>query len=408
MGSITRHRDLRTGRSLWMDRYRPALAAPPLTRSVKADILVIGAGISGAIIAEQLADAGRKVIIVDRRAPVTGSTLASTALLQYEIDTPLHMLAERIGQERAERIWRRSKLAVDALRDRTERLGIKADTASRASLYLDGNVLNAEGLAKEAEARRRAGFEVEYLKPSALAERFGIERRHAIVGYGNYSADPRRLAIGYLNAAIAKGARLYSPVEITGVEPHSGGVRAFTAGDREIAVDHVVFATGYEMLKGIPKNGNKIISSWCIATRPQPRAIWPEAALIWEAADPYLYIRTTPAGHVICGGEDEDIADADERDAKLAAKTKILSAKLGQLFPQLDPTPAFSWAGSFGDNVHGMPTIGPVPRIANCYAAMGYGGNGITFSMMAGQMLRGMIGGSGDPDADLVSFTRKF
>jgi len=43
-----------------------------------------------------------------------------------------------------------------------------------------------------------------------------------------------------------------------------------------------------------------------------------------------------------------------------------------------------------------------------CYAAMGYGGNGITFSMMAAQMLRGMITGEGDPDADLVSFGRAF
>ena len=64
-------------------------------------------------------------------------------------------------------------------------------------------------------------------------------------------------------------------------------------------------ATGYEMMKGIPRKGNKIISSWSIATRPQPRAIWPTAAMIWEAANPYLYIRTTPRGEIICGGEDD-------------------------------------------------------------------------------------------------------
>lgn len=44
----------------------------------------------------------------------------------------------------------------------------------------------------------------------------------------------------------------------------------------------------------------------------------------------------------------------------------------------------------------------------NCYAAMGYGGNGITFSMMAAQMLRGLITGTGDPDSDLVGFHRDF
>lgn len=44
----------------------------------------------------------------------------------------------------------------------------------------------------------------------------------------------------------------------------------------------------------------------------------------------------------------------------------------------------------------------------HCYAALGYGGNGIVFSMMAAQLLRGLITGVGDPDADLVSFTRTF
>jgi len=175
-----------------------------------------------------------------------------------------------------------------------------------------------------------------------------------------------------------------------------------------IRTRHAVFATGYEMLKGVPRKGNRIISSWSIATAPQPENIWPTAALIWEAADPYLYIRTTPRGEIICGGEDEDIADADARDAKLADKSRILSQKLGALLPTIDPTPRFAWAGSFGTSPVGTPTVGRIPRLPNCYAAMGYGGNGITFSMMAAQMLRTMILGSSDPEGDLMSFHRPF
>jgi glycine/D-amino acid oxidase-like deaminating enzyme len=53
-----------------------------------------------------------------------------------------------------------------------------------------------------------------------------------------------------------------------------------------------------------------------------------------------------------------------------------------------------------------MPTIGALPHWPNCYVAMGYGGNGITFSIMAAQLLRGLITGTGDADADLVSLLR--
>lgn len=406
--SVTHHRDLRTGQSLWSARRRPPVELHRLTRDLRCDVVVIGAGISGALIGESLSDAGLRVVILDRRGPAQGSTSASTAMLQYELDTPLHMMASRIGQDRAERMWRRSRLAVDALRERTERLGISADTATRGSIYLDGNVLDADGLAREAEARRRAGFEIELLKPATVQDRYGISGRHAIVGFGNYSADARRLAIGFLNVAVSRGARLYAPVDVTAIDAGDNGVTLATAHGPIIGADHLVVASGYEMLKGIPRMGNKIISSWSISTRPQPRSIWPTAAMIWEASDPYLYIRTTPKGEVICGGEDEEISDADERDAKIAEKTALLSHKLGRLLPMIDATPVHAWAGSFGDSPVGTPTIGRIPSLPNCYAAMGYGGNGITFSMMAAQMLRGQITGAGDPDSDLVNFHRKF
>lgn len=76
--------------------------------------------------------------------------------------------------------------------------------------------------------------------------------------------------------------------------------------------------------------------------------------------------------------------------------------------PNIDAAPVHPWAGSFGDSAVGTPTIERIPGMANCYAAMGYGGNGITFSMMAAQMLRGLITGYGDGDSELVSFHRDF
>jgi glycine/D-amino acid oxidase-like deaminating enzyme len=87
-------------------------------------------------------------------------------------------------------------------------------------------------------------------------------------------------------------------------------------------------------------------------------------------------------------------------------KTAALQRKLKALLPQLDVRPEFAWCGSFGVSPTGMPTIGALPHWPNCYVAMGYGGNGITFSIMAAQLLRGLITGTGDADADLVSLLR--
>lgn len=116
------------------------------------DVLVVGTGISGALVAERLTDFGLGVVVVDRRAPLAGSTSGSTALLQHELDTPLLELSRKLGQAPAERIWRRAKLVVRALEERTHRLGIEANVEPGDTLYLAGTELEARGAA--ARSRR--------------------------------------------------------------------------------------------------------------------------------------------------------------------------------------------------------------------------------------------------------------
>jgi glycine/D-amino acid oxidase-like deaminating enzyme len=128
--------------------------------------------------------------------------------------------------------------------------------------------------------------------------------------------------------------------------------------------------------------------------------------MIWEAADPYLYVRTTPDGRVICGGEDEGFSDEAHRDALIAKKTRALERKLHRLLPVIDSSAEFAWTGSFGQSATGLPTIGPIPGMPNCWAAFGYGGNGTTYSRIAADIICGALAGRPDVDADLYGFRR--
>lgn len=405
--SLSQRTDLRTGHAVWAGRRLAPLPVKDLRRDVRTDALVVGAGISGALVADALTEAGLSVLIADRRGPLQGSTSASTCLLQYELDVPLNRLAARIGRVDAERMWRRTRLAVDALRERTRHLGIRAGIENRDALELEGTVLDEAELRIEAEARRRAGFEVTFLSRHAVRERYGVRGRAAIVGYDNCLADPRRLAAGFLHAALGRGAHIYAPVEVSDLCWQATSVVVQTKAGPIIRARHVVLATGYELPRIVPTRGHKIVSTWAIATKPQRHEPWPGRVLIWEASDPYLYLRPGPGNRVICGGEDESFKDEEKRDALLPEKTIVLERKLKTLFPHLNTRAAYAWAGSFGVSTTGVPSIGPIPGYPRCYAVLGYGGNGIVFSMMAAQMLRGLIVGIGDPDTDLVSFTRQ-
>lgn len=375
-------------------------------RDVACDVAVLGAGISGAFIAERLTADGLDVVLLDRRAALAGSTTASTALLQYELDVPITRLARRIGRARAERLWRRSKLALDALGERLRRLGLHAEP--RDSLYLQGDELDAEGLRAEGAARRRAGFEVSFLDRGEVEDAYEIHGRAALLGHGGLQADPVRLAAGFLRAALARTARLYSPAEVDAIEPSRWGVTLGTRAGPTIRARHAVFATGYEMPTGVPRKGHRVTSTWVLATRPQRRMAWADRVMISEASDPYLYLRIGPQGRIICGGEDESSIDQETRETLTPEKIARLEDKLARLLPSLRPGIDHAWSGSFGASPTGSPSIGPVPGLANCFAALGFGGNGITFSMLAAQIIGTAIAGQHDPDADLFSFRRRF
>lgn len=403
---MTRKLDLRTGVPVWEAYRAPRIPTQKLTRDVTCDVLVVGLGISGAMLVEALSAQGLEVIGVDRRGSMLGSTPATTALVQFEIDQPLSGLSRKIGKPGAEQAWRRSRLAVTNLRGRISELGIACDMTGTQSLYLAGNALDPGALRLEAEARSNAGIRASYLTPAVLKEKFGIDRKGAILSHDNLALDPRKLTAGFLSKSLDRKARFYAPVEVAGLTTVPTGVRAEAKDGPVISARQVVLATGYELMDIVPSDTHSVISTYAIATKPQKSALWPGAAFIWEASDPYLYMRATADGRVICGGEDEDFVDEAKRDSLLAAKTRTISTKLKHLFPQLDTTAEFAWTGCFGTTTTGLPYIGELPGHPGIFAVQGYGGNGITFSQIASEIIATAIAGRDDTDARLFALGR--
>ncbi len=401
---MTRKLDLRTGTPVWRAWRAPKVHTKPLRRDTSADVVVVGMGISGAMMTEALSAKGLDVIAIDRRGPLLGSTPATTALVQFEIDKPLTLLSASIGKAKAERAWRRSRLALFNLKARIQELGIDCRMVPRPSLYLAGNLLGPGELRTEGEARADAGIRSTYLPPAALKEHFGIDRKGALLSHDNLALDPIKLTAGLFRTAATRGARFHAPVEAIGFETGRDGLTVTTAKGPTIRARAVVLATGYELATMVPAAPHRVISTWAIATKPQPRSVWPQAAMIWEASDPYLYARATHDGRIVCGGEDEDFQDEEARDALIDTKARRIAEKLARLFPDVDTTPDYAWAGAFGTTSTGLPYIGALPRRPGMFAVMGYGGNGITYSQIASEIIPAAIAGHRDSDSDLYSF----
>jgi len=401
MTGATLKRDLRTGRSLWADS--PGLGVPvrPLKEAIGVDVAIVGAGISGAFMAHELSR-DHTVAVLDRRPPLMGSTVASTALLQWEIDLPLTALAEKIGMAKARRAYLRSRSAVDALKRIVAEERIVCGLKDKATLYLAGDAYGHRALEAEAAARAAMGLESAYVGPADLRDRFGIDRTGAIVSQGSASGDPARLAAGLLRRAQANRATVYAQVEVLEAASDPEGVTLLTDAGHAVRAKTVVFCCGYEFPKGVPTPGAEVISTWAMASKPRQRCpAWLRDTLVWEASDPYLYFRMGGDGRLIVGGEDEASATAHADEAKLKRKCETIAAKLKRLLPQVEFEIDYSWAGAFGESATGLPSIAPVPDMDHAWAVMGFGGNGITYSVIASQIVSSAIRGAGDPDADL-------
>ncbi len=99
----------------WLARNGLGTAYPFLDRDLRCDIAIVGAGVTAAIIAHELAKLGRETVMLDSRDVCTGSTSASTALLQYEMDVSLVEMAKTIGKTNAQRAYQLSHASIDVL-----------------------------------------------------------------------------------------------------------------------------------------------------------------------------------------------------------------------------------------------------------------------------------------------------
>jgi glycine/D-amino acid oxidase-like deaminating enzyme len=400
--------DLVSGHAVWLrgDRH-VAPPAPTVPRDLRCDVVVLGAGITGALVADRLASTGRSVIVVDRRWRAHGSTSASTALIQWEIDTPLVELTKQIGERDAMRAYRSSHRGVAEFMQLVASLDVPVGYAPRPTLYVASTAKDARSLPEEAARRHAAGLEAELVDRERLVGMYGIDRPAAIRSSESATVDPVRLTEALLARAETHGATVYEGTAIDDVETTASGIVVKTATGPMLRAGHLVLASGYESTRYLSERVASLKSTYAFASRPiEPDRLWAEEALLWETARPYLYARTTPDHRIIVGGADDDFRDPERRARKLDARIRDVSAGIRDLIPGLAFEIETTWAGTFSETEDGLPYIGPSPERPNASFALGYGGNGITFSVLAAEIIASQLAGEQHPDEDLYRFGR--
>ncbi|MFO7715737.1 NAD(P)/FAD-dependent oxidoreductase [Desulfosarcina sp.] len=401
--------DLKSGYPFWAVKNGLMCTFPQLKADISRDVVVVGGGITGALIADELGNSGFDVVVVEQRDIGWGSSAASTALLQYEIDTHMVDLAKMYGEVHAVLAYKACADAITDLRDLANELG-DVDFDMQESLYYASKRKDKAALREEYELRVKHDFDAQWLDSGSLKERFGIKRPGAILTRLAARVDPYRMASKLLLRLAERGGLIFDRTVIDTIEPSDGRVTLRTPDGFQIRAQHVVMAAGYASQKWLKRSVAKNRSSYAFITDPIAKSDLGLLAstMVWESARPYLYMRTTGDGRLLVGGDDDDIDIPARRDKRVEGKAKGLYKKVKKLFPDLSMRPAFSWGGTFAETEDGLPFFGEHPQYGpRVQFAMAYGGNGISYSMIGAGLLRASIEGRQHPLAALFGFSRK-
>lgn len=400
--------DLKSGYPYWAIKNGLMYAFPKLRADLVCDVVVVGAGITGALIADELARNGHDVVVLDQRDVCWGSTAASTALLQYEIDTHAVDLARRHGEA-----W--ARLAYASCLEAIGRIGAVAgalgdvDFAHCDSLYVASTRADRTRLAEEFDWRAQRGFPVRWLDRAELMDVYGMSKPGAILSTVAARVDPYRLASRLLRRMQRNGTRVFDRTRVESFTASARSVKLRTADGIEIKAGHAVLANGYEAQTWLRERVARNSSSYAFISDPIERSDlgWLAGTLLWESARPYLYVRSTGDGRLLVGGEDDDVDVPARRDRMVDRKAARLQRKLARLLPKLRLRPAFAWAGTFAETSDGLPYFGRHPQYGpRVLFALAFGGNGITYSMLGAGLLRAQIERRSHPLGGLFSFAR--
>ena len=376
----------------------------PPAESLQADVIVVGGGIVGTALASWLAEAGRRVVLFERRVPASGASGRNGGMVM-QVD----------GRDSdAEAILLRLRYAhanMALLKALPERSGIDLELRHCGSLDVATTEEEVELLRGLAKFQHEIGDEeIEFLDRKGMRRVTPVMSELALAARFRPSdgwINPFFLVRAYARIALRHGARIVShaPVdEIVFDGEEAVGVRI---GDVVHRAPIVVNATNGWARYLTPAMPVIPLRSLAILTEPVP----PVPALTFEAElwGQVVYGATqTGSGNLLVGGPPEVAADiAGQFEEYPTFFETVLSSKvLTTLFPAFGRLSIIrAWSGAMGITPDGLPAVGPVPGARGLYICAGFP-NGMAFTSIMARLTAEAVLGR-DPTLPLGPYDAK-
>jgi len=420
-------------RSLWHAELPPRPTAAELP--ARADVVVVGGGLSGAWLALALAEAGRPPVVLEREHLAAGASGRNGGLLLPGTAELYPALVARHGPAAARILWSWALEGAHDVVATIERYGIACAWRPEGALHAADRPSEAAALEAAAALLARDGFPGDWLPPAALDAWLDVPRPPQLCGALHLPAGGAfhsgQLVAGLAAAAASRGATFVEGVAVRGIAGVADEAAAGAASGRRggpmpverdagplivatdrgpVAAEAVVVATNAWLSELLPGLGAAVVPvrGQVLATEPLPARVVRGA---WSLNDGYEYLQQLPDGRFVVGGLRWRAPDREVGRLAPGLEPSLqagLDAWLAERFPSQPVRVAHRWAGPMSWTADRLPLVGPVPGRAHpgddpsgdrLWVAAGYSGHGVPVAPAAARLVAAALTGRDLPEA---------
>ena len=380
-------------RPVWLDEVASE-RFPRLDGDQRADVAIVGAGITGLTAALLLRRAGLSVIVLERQRVARMATAHTSAHLTAVPDEELRTLVSRFGESGAQTVIRACQQALDTVEQLCGELAPDAGFLRVAAFRWTEDAGRRDALRDEALAAARLGLDASLVERTPLP--FGVE---AAVRFEHQALfQPAVYAARLARAFVEAGGTLYEETPVESIEAESGAVGVVRAGGGVVRARAVVHATQTPVGRVVSVQARLApVTTYVLVARlatPVP------FGLFWDTDDPYHYLRPLAPGsdRIVAGGCDHKTGQPPAGDAFAALEAwlvprfRVEAVERRWSFGLFEPADGLPYVGRLGD--------GPE------YVAAGFAGVGLSFGTAAATLLCDQITGRANPLGEVLRVSR--
>lgn len=400
---------LNSGKIYWKSKSKINKIYPYLTHDIKADILVIGGGISGALTTYFLAKEGANVVTVEKNIIGYGNTIADAAALEYQLESEISRLEKNIGKKGATRVYKLCLDAISKIENINKEFKTPTGFSRQDNIFFTNKFMQKGAVAKEFEERKKSGFDAVYIDSHSLINlNSGIVTKNASAVMNPYIFTQGLFE--YLNTM--DNVRIFENTKIEDIKCRIDEVECRTNNNFKIIADKVVMASGIETLKYIESSSAELYKTFTIVSKPIDKLKnFNTNFTARDTLEPSHILRFAPNNRIIYSGENikfsEKFLDNKYLNNISSDRYRRLFNNLQRTLYGIDDIPIeYAFNSTVAKTKDELPIIDELPNMPNCFCNLAFGSNGILYAMIGADMLRNAVKGLYSKDMNMFKINR--